>query len=105
MSKIKEEAEKRYRSQLRDYSIQLKREAFIEGAEWMKQELDRPKKEFDSLIERLENCNNIKYPDRPYSSSFREYVIESWTGKVDELKDRVETLEKELNINTLNQEE
>lgn len=50
----------------------------------------------DELINRLEACSKINHPDRLWSEQGKVNISISWDGKYDELKNRVEKIEKEI---------
>lgn len=49
------------------------------------------------LIDRLQALSEIKYPNRKWSRSFYHECAFQWADKVNELQERVISLEKELN--------
>jgi uncharacterized protein YukE len=49
-----------------------------------------------SLIDRLQKCSEIKYPDRHWSSDFYQSALNAWKDNINELENRVLKLEKEL---------
>lgn len=51
---------------------------------------------FKDLIERLEACSLINYPNRPWNEEFRLDCVFEWIGKEYELKNRVESLEAKI---------
>tara|TARA_R110000851_G_scaffold242096_1_gene394653 strand:+ start:646 stop:966 length:321 start_codon:yes stop_codon:yes gene_type:complete len=53
--------------------------------------------EFNSLINRLVELLNIKYPNRQVNNDFVENLKIVWKGKEVKLKANIEALEKELN--------
>ncbi|MES2593134.1 MAG: hypothetical protein V4608_14725 [Bacteroidota bacterium] len=57
--------------------------------------------EFEKLIERLHACSLIKHPNRPWSDQGKINISISWEYRQDQLKERVEKLEKELNVSAL----
>ena len=54
--------------------------------------------EFNSLIGRLVELLNIKYPNRQISNEFVDNLKTVWKGNELGLKDNIEALEKELNF-------
>ncbi len=54
--------------------------------------------DFDLLLHRLKRCSEIKYPDRPWSKNFYDIAAERWKDKIEQLKERVISLEQELNL-------
>lgn len=52
--------------------------------------------EFDKLIDRLRVCSEINHPSRPWSDEGYAAIKFAWSDKRVELKERVESLEKEI---------
>lgn len=52
--------------------------------------------EFKKLIDRLQEISNINYPDRPWTPEFRHEVEELWHDKIDQLIEKLATLEARL---------
>lgn len=53
---------------------------------------------FDSLLERLQELNEIKRPYFKWNKEFKKSNRIAWEGKEDELQALVSRLEKELNV-------
>lgn len=51
---------------------------------------------FNSLMHRLKLCSEINHPKRPWSEEAFVTISNEWVGKYDELKARVEELEKKI---------
>jgi len=52
--------------------------------------------EFDDLIKRLKRHSEWKYPDRPWTLNFHDQVRFMWTGKEEQLKEKVLSLEDDM---------
>lgn len=52
-----------------------------------------------NLVDRLQKCSEIKYPNRKWNNEFYYECAWQWRDKLQELEKRVLQLEKELNIN------
>lgn len=50
--------------------------------------------ELYSLIDRLQICSEINYPDRKWSNDFYYSCAWEWRDKIEDLKIRVEEVEK-----------
>ena len=53
---------------------------------------------FDSLLERLQELNEIKRPYFKWTEQFKKDNRIAWEGKEVELRDLINKLEKELNV-------
>lgn len=54
---------------------------------------------FYSLIDRMQKCSEIKYPNRLWSNDVYYSIAFAWMGKEKELEERVLKLESELTNN------
>ena len=52
--------------------------------------------ELYSLIDRMQKCSEIKYPNRIWNNDFYHECAFQWKDKIDELKQRVLDYEKEV---------
>jgi len=50
------------------------------------------------LVDRLQVCSEIKYPDRKWNLNFYNQVKFNWKNKIDQLEERVNKLENEIKI-------
>ncbi len=54
--------------------------------------------DFLSLIDRLQKCSELKYPERKWVKTFYDGMVFVWKDKKDQLKERVLKLESEIDI-------
>jgi hypothetical protein len=59
----------------------------------------KEKSKLYSLIDRLQKCSEIKYPNRKWSNDFYYNCAWEWRDKIEELEQRVLKLEKENQVN------
>lgn len=55
-------------------------------------------KEIDSLLTRLEAISLILHPERPWNDAFRSEAHKQWDGKEEALKDRIKSLEFDVDV-------
>ena len=57
---------------------------------------DKVKNEFWGLIDRLQKCSEINYPNRLWSNDTYYSIAFEWLGKTEQLEERVKRLEQDL---------
>lgn len=55
--------------------------------------------ELYSLIDRLQKCSEVNYPNRPWHRDFYYECAYQWKDKINELEERVLELESKINNN------